>query len=571
KVDLATNGSLIVWSDNRGGDWDIFGFDFYNRFERPLVRSPGDQRRPEMGGDLLVWQDHRGGDWDVRALNISSGDEMIVAEGRGSQMNPSISGRRVAWMDNSSGDWKVMVKDLDGAAIKPPASGAGDQIDPVVSGDLLVWQDDRSGDWDVYVCDLATGEETKLTGEGDQIAPHVSGNTIVWEDSATGDVNYYLWDKKWGRDYERPGGQHKPKVHGKRIAYEEATEDGWSIHSFDPNTWKDKEEARSSGDVEFDFDTRLAWLISPSARFGYVNLGSDQTSVICQASGDQTSAAVSGNWVVWMDNRTQNPDIYLYNLVENVEWPLAAGLDLDMYPDINNDVVVWMYLEQEFDSWAIRALDIPSVNRTQLQRGISVPTRPSISEEILAWADLPIASFGWDVQKKPLYNTEAREAIPPRADQMNPDAGGSVVVYQDNQKGDWDIYIWSGQTRTPLYSGPGNQSDPTTDGATVVWQDDRNGNWDLYSADLATGQVSQLTSDPSDQTNPHLKNGILVWQDDRNGDWDIRAMDISTGTEMEIFTGPGNQIEPRTGSDKIVWIDDQKGDKDVYMYEIYRE
>ncbi|HII07656.1 MAG TPA: biopolymer transporter Tol, partial [Methanotrichaceae archaeon] len=276
-------------------------------------------------------------------------------------------------------------------------------------------------------------------------------------------------------------------------------------------------------------------------------------------------------WVVWMDNRTENPDIYLYNLIENVEWPLAAGTELDMYPDIRNDVVVWMHLEEEFDAWAIRTLDIPTVNRTQLVRGLSVPSRPSISEETLAWGDLPIAAFGWDVQKKPLYSTEAREAIPPRGDQMNPDAGGTLAVYQDNQNGDWDVYMWSGQTRKPVFSGPGDQTRPTTDGNLIVWQDNRNGNWDLYSYDPATGKVTQLTSDPSDQARPHLRDGILVWQDDREGDWDIRARDLSTGKEMEIFTGPGDQTDPRTGNDKIVWVDDRKGDKDVYMYEIYRD
>jgi beta propeller repeat protein len=569
KADLATNGSLIVWSDNRGDDWDIFGFDFYNRFERPLVRAPGDQREPDVGGDLLVWADNRKGDWDVRALDLSSGVETIVAEGRGDQMSPSVYGSRVAWMDDSSGNWDVVVKDLDGAAIKPPASKAKDQMYPVVSGDLLVWQDDRSGDEDVYALDLATGEETKLTGEGDQVHPHVSGDLIVWEDSTTGDVSYYFWERKWGRAYSRDGVQIQPKVYGKRIVYQERTEDGWSIRSFEPNTWKDREVASGSGEIDLDFDSRLAWLISPSGKFGYQNLGSDQISVICQASGDQTSPAVSGDWVVWMDNRTENPDIYLYNLIENVEWPLAAGPELDMYPEIMDDVVVWMYFEEQFDSWAIRTLDIPTVNRTQLQRGISVPTRPSISEEMLAWGDLPIAGFGWRVQKKPLYTTETMEAIPPRGE--NPDAGGSVVVYQDDQNGDEDIYIWSGTTRRPLYSGAGDQTFPTTDGKIVVWQDDRNGNWDLYSSDLATGKVEQLTSDPSDQTSPHLRDGILVWQDDRNGDWDIRAMDLSTRQEMEIYTGPGDQTDPRTGDSKIVWVDDRKGDKDVYMYEIYRE
>ncbi|MCR3883876.1 MAG: biopolymer transporter Tol, partial [Methanothrix sp.] len=569
KAEIATSGSFVVWSDNRGGDWDIFGFDFYNRRERPLVRAPGDQRSPAVESGLLVWQDDRKGDWDIRALDLSSGDEIVVAEGRGDQVRPSVSNRRIAWMDDSSGNWDVMVRDLDGRSINPPPRRAGDQINSVLSGDLLVWQDSRDGGWDVYAWDLSSGAETKLTGEGDQINPSVSGNVIVWEDSTTGDVSYYFWDRKWGRAYARPGPQSEPKVYGNRVVYQERTADGWSLRTFDPNTWRDREVASGAGDVQFYLDQRLAWLISPSGKFGLQNLGSDQISVICQAPGDQTYPAVSGDWVVWMDNRTGNPDIYLYNLVENVEWPLAAGPELDMYPDIFDDVVVWMYYEEQFQSWAIRALDIVAVNRTQLQRGISVPSRPSISEEMLAWGDLPIAAFGWRVQKKPLYSTETMEAIPPRGEQ--PDAGGSIVVYQEYRNDNWDVSIWSGSSRTPINAGPGNQKNPTTDGSLVVWQDDRSGNWDLYSYDLATRKVEAVTNHPSNQTNPHLRDGFLVWQDDRNGDWDIRAMDLSAGKEMEIFTGPGNQTDPRTGSSKIVWVDDSMGKKDVYMYEIYRE
>jgi len=291
--------------------------------------------------------------------------------------------------------------------------------------------------------------------------------------------------------------------------------------------------------------------------------------VICQAAGDQTYPSVSGDWVVWMDNRTGNPDIYLYNLIENVEWPLAAGPQLDMYPDIKDDIVVWMHYEEQFESWAIRALDIVAVNRSQLERGITEPSRPSLSEETLAWADRPIPAFGWFVHKKPLYATEAREVVPPRG--SGPDAGGSIVVYQEFQNNNWDISMWSGQTRTPVYSGPGNQINPTTDGSLIVWQDDRNGSWDLYSYEISTRKISQLTSHPSDQTNPHLADGVLVWQDNRNGDWDIRGLDISTGVEMEIYSGPADQTDPRTGSSRIVWVDDRDGKKDVYMYEIYRE
>lgn len=201
-------------------------------------------------------------------------------------MNPAVSGRRVAWMDNSSGSWDISARDLDGAPIKPPAPRSGDQINPGISGDLLVWQDDRNGDWDVYAWDLVTGEEEADRRGGPDKSARKRKHRLGGFDHRRRQL--LLWDTEWGRAYARAGEQVKPKVYGKRIVYQEATDEGWSIHTFDPNTWKDKEVARSSGEVEFDFDSRLAWLISPTGKFGYRNLGSDQTSVICQASGDRT-------------------------------------------------------------------------------------------------------------------------------------------------------------------------------------------------------------------------------------------------------------------------------------------
>jgi len=179
-------------------------------------------------------------------------------------------------------------------------------------------------------------------------------------------------------------------------------------------------------------------------------------------------------------------------------------------------------------------------------------------KEILAWSDLPIASFGWIIQKKPLYSTEPKEAIPPRG--KNSDAGGSVMVYQyeDKSTGNWDVYLWVGQNRQPLATGPGDQVNPVTDGKKVVWQDNKNGNWDLYSYDLVSGAVLRLTSATSDQINPDLDGDFLVWQDNKNGNWDVLGMDLLTGKEIEIYTGPGDQTDPRVGNSKVVWVSDQR-------------
>lgn len=271
-----------------------------------------------------------------------------------------------------------------------------------------------------------------------------------------------------------------------------------------------------------------------------------------------------------MDNRTGNPDVYIYNLVENLEWPLAAGPDLDMYPDIKNDIVVWTHYVPNLESWALFTFDIPAVNRSWLEGGLSVASPPSVSEEILAWED---RFSRWTVRKRSLYTLEPKETIPPwGADPMKPNAGGSIVVYQyyDKSKGDWDIYMWKGrEIKIPVFTGPGDQINPATDGRLIVWQDHQNGSWDIRAYDLGTGTVSQKTSSVGDEINPDVDGDLLVWQDNRGGDWDIRALDFTCGEEIDICSDPGNQTDPRVGGNKIVWVDDRRGDKDIRLYERY--
>ena len=101
----STNGSLEVWSDNRGGNWNIYGFDFFTRSEMPISRGDWDELYPKVSGDKVVWADYRNGDADIYMKNLTTGIESALVTGKGDQTWPSVSGNKVVWMDNSSGNW----------------------------------------------------------------------------------------------------------------------------------------------------------------------------------------------------------------------------------------------------------------------------------------------------------------------------------------------------------------------------------------------------------------------------------------------------------------------------------
>jgi beta propeller repeat protein len=510
--------------------------------------------------------------------SLTTGKESALSPGKGDQLWPSISGDRVVWMDNSSGKWQIILCDPKKNATQPLKASLGQQMYPVISGNLVVWQDNRNGDWDIYAYNLKNSSETKLTGPGDQVYPDVSGNIIAWEDKKTGDISYYMWDKKWGRTYPRPGVQTSPVVSGKYISYVDNSAQGSSIRKLDTSTWKDTLVADGPGQVKPSMDKKLVWLDSLTGKPRYQSLDSGQISIICKAPGDKSHPSVGGNdqvgyYATWMDNRSGQPEVYVYSLGQEIELPLAAGPYYNMYPAISGTVIAWMAqtpdkADPSKRAWAIRTFDTSNDNRSELVSALNSPSAVSISDTYLTWADT-FADFGWSVYKKLLFGVETREAIPPAG--INPRAGKNIVVFQEKDKnsGNWNVFLWNGQDRTQLTQGSGDHINPATDGNTVVWQDNRNGNWDIYAYDLNTSKEIRITKGPAEHTNPDVENGVIVWQDKRNGNWDIYAYDLNTKKEKIICKAPGDQTEPRIGAGKIVWTDNRSGNKDIYIYENY--
>ena len=301
---------------------------------------------------------------------------------------------------------------------------------PIISGDLVVWQDDRNGDFDVYVKDLASGNETKLTGDGDQVYPDISGNTIAWEDSKTKDISYYFWDKKWGKTYPRPGTQTSPVVSSKYIAYVDGMDSNTSIRKLDLSNWKDELVQAGPGQVKPSMDEKLVWLNTHNNRPRSVPVTAGQTSIICRAPGDQSRPVVGGNdqigyYVAWMDNRTGNPDVYVYSLAQEIELPIAASPYEDMYPDISGSIIGWIARNplnqyQIENYWSIRTFDIAIDNSTELVYGLENVTPISLSEDYLGY--LRKNYFGWMVYMRPLFEKEVTPDYPPNG--INQRVGG---------------------------------------------------------------------------------------------------------------------------------------------------
>jgi len=188
-------------------------------------------------------------------------------------------------------------------------------------------------------------------------------------------------------------------------------------------------------------------------------------------------------------------------------------------------------------------------------------------------------------------------------DQCNPDMaisgdGQVYVVWQDNQRGNWDIFLstssdgatWSRPVQ--LTSSDGNETNPAIAidsqspyRASVVWQDDRDGNADIYAAysanTFADSTVSRVTTDTADQIDPDITvdgSGVasIVWTDLRSGQADIYGATLTDSVPANVpivatvstQNSPAVAADPSTSALHLVWVDHALGDADIYYVKL---
>ena len=172
--------------------------------------------------------------------------------------------------------------------------------------------------------------------------------------------------------------------------------------------------------------------------------------------------------------------------------------------------------------------------------------------------------------------------------------GRLYAVWQDNQRGNWDIFS-SISTDGIRWSRPVKVSDSDKNAVNpaiavdhrspchvyVVWEDDRNGNADIYLADSSNGfaqrTISRVTGDGAAHHEPDVAvNGanvaVVVWTDTRNGQADIYGASSSSPawTNVPLVAKAGIQASPALAADPtgtkmhLLWTDQASGNSDVF-------
>ena len=144
-------GDTVVWADNYFGDMDIYAADLSPTLnagisdpnkpvEFAIAANEAEQTNPDINGNIVVWQDNRNGDWDIYGYNLTTRQEFQITDNPYDQTNPAVSGNTVVWEDNRDGNLQIFAIVLDG----PEVARCTSKLMGDVNGDCKVDFDDQA-------------------------------------------------------------------------------------------------------------------------------------------------------------------------------------------------------------------------------------------------------------------------------------------------------------------------------------------------------------------------------------------------------------------------------------------
>ncbi|MDD1719790.1 MAG: hypothetical protein LUQ25_07005, partial [Methanoregulaceae archaeon] len=243
----------------------------------------------------------------------------------------------------------------------------------------------------------------------------------------------------------------------------------------------------------------------------------------------ETNPAISGQMVVWQDNRnyaTTGWDIYGYDLSTSTETAICTQAGDDINPDISGGRVVWEHVTSGSNH------DIYNWTRTggviQILCGLTSDQRnPKISGDKVVWEDnRNSATTGWDIYfwdpaTGVATDISAGASAFGDGDDINPDIATDIygygvpdtVVWELAFSGsDHDIFKWtSSEGATGICETLDLSQKPviTSSDGTIIWEDNRNlatTGWDLYWIYGPFSETQVVL--PGDQRNPCIDQEI---------------------------------------------------------------
>jgi TolB protein len=312
--------------------------------ETQITSNSASQENPDVYGGIIVWQDNRNGNWDIYmyAPRLNMWDpEIQITTDPANQMNPRIFQKTIVYESFQNGNWDIYLYNITSGVETQITANPYAQMSPKIDGDYIVWEDNRNGKWDVYMYELITQTEYQITtASADSIDPSMSGNRIVYvrnigSGGAGSTLPYvYYYDLSTGNEVQL-------ETNSRSFRYAHVAIDETCV------AWT-KLYIGTYGALDYDIRMRdittgIEW----------------QTSSTRNQEHADISGAYPWKYIVYDDDRNGKYDIYMYMLASGTEERVTTNAANQRMPAIFSGVDEgwWynaiVYMDDRNSNWDI--------------------------------------------------------------------------------------------------------------------------------------------------------------------------------------------------------------------------
>jgi beta propeller repeat protein len=148
QIDASVYGRQVVWQDFRDpGYGEIYMKDLQTGQIKRITNNPGGQYYPVIFDQWIVWSDNRDGQFDLYGYNLKRQAEIRLTDTPENETRPYINGPWVAYMEDAAGAQKINLRllNLANLASVQLTNEASEKEKTAMASGKLVWVDLKSG------------------------------------------------------------------------------------------------------------------------------------------------------------------------------------------------------------------------------------------------------------------------------------------------------------------------------------------------------------------------------------------------------------------------------------------
>jgi len=298
---------------------------------------------------------------------------------------------------------------------------------------------------------------------------------------------------------------------------------------------------------------------------------------------------IDGNMIVWEDDRNDEQergvkDIFLASVSDfrNAPYTLPVGTRItndpasQEKPSISGDSIVWQ--DNRNGNWDIYLYQRSKGNETRLTTDTGNQWLPIVRGNYIAWYDDSSSRTNialYDIAKQKVIDVidcNARTTIPGGKTEFKPALSEKYVAWVES--GEERIRYYEIGTGKIGYASTGtsDQSWPSLYGSQIAWEEYQDGNSDIYMTDLddlSAGEI-RITTDSSDQVSAAISGSLIGWEDKRVPARSIYMYDLSPpGEELSVVEAEDiydEHLYPAVSGNTIVWQRGREADSNLYIF-----